>query len=34
MYIVGEQEDLTSDELVTYLMMLMGAEYLSEFAAK
>jgi hypothetical protein len=33
-YIVGEQEDLTGDEIITYLMMLIGAEYLSDFAAK
>jgi len=33
-YIIGEEDSLSPDEVVTYLMMLIGAEYLSDFAAK
>lgn len=33
-YIIGDEDDLTDDEAVGYLMMLIGAEHLSDFAAK
>ncbi|WP_138464522.1 serine protease [Poseidonocella sp. HB161398] len=33
-YILGEEDDLSDAEVVTYLMTLIGAEYLSDFAAQ
>ena len=32
LYIVGEEEELTAEEVISYLMMKIGAEYLSDFA--